>query len=154
MTAEGTGLKRRLEAAMKTALKAGEKKKLGAVRLILAAIKQVEIDDRTELDDQGIITVLDKMVKQRRDSARQYRDAGRTDLAEVEEFEIAVIQEYLPKPLTPEEIQQMIKSAVEESGTDSVKGMGKVMGLLKPRMQGRADMAAVAQEVKKFLSNP
>jgi uncharacterized protein len=152
MTTSGTSLKGQLQAAMKTALKAGEKKKLGAIRLILAAIKQLEIDGRTELDDQGIIAVLDKMVKQRRDSAKQYRAADRIDLADVEEYEIAVIQEYLPKPLTPEEVLQMIKMAVAESGADTVKDMGKVMALLKPKMQGRADMAAVGQEVKKFLS--
>lgn len=137
---------------MKTALKAGEKKQLGVIRLILAAIKQQEIDGRSTLDDQGVIGVLDKMVKQRKDSAKQYRDAGRIDLAEVEEYEIAVIREYLPQPLNPVEITGLIQAAVSESGAASVKDMAKVMGLLKPKMQGRADMGLVSQEVKKILS--
>jgi uncharacterized protein YqeY len=137
---------------MKTALKAGEKQKLGVVRLMIAAIKQHEIDGRSALDDQGVIAVLDKMVKQRRDSATQFHAAGRIDLTDVEEYEIGVIQGYLPKQLTPEEILQMIRTAVQESGADSVKGMGKVMALLKPIMLGRADLAVVSREVNKFLS--
>ncbi len=152
MTAGGVDLKAQLQAAMKAALKAGEKKKLGVLRLMIAAIQQKEIDGRLELDDPGVIGVLDKMIKQRRDSAEQFRAARRIDLADVEDFEIVVIQEYLPKPLTPEEILQMIKTIVEKSGADSVKDMGKVIGLLKPMMQGRADMAIVSREVKKFLT--
>ncbi|MGH8498885.1 MAG: GatB/YqeY domain-containing protein [Methylococcales bacterium] len=152
MTASGADLKTQLHAAMKVALKSGEKKKLGVLRLMIAAIKQKEIDGRSELDDPNVIGVLDKMVKQRRDSAEQFRAAGRIDLADVEDYEIVVIQEYLPKPLTPEEILQMIKTTVEQSGADSVKELGKVIGLLKPMMQGRADMAVVSREVKIFLS--
>lgn len=154
MTASEADLKGQLQADMKTALKAGDKKKLGVIRLMIAAIKQQEIDERSELHDHGVIVVLDKMVKQRRDSARQYSAAGRIDLADVEEYEIGVIQEYLPKPLTSEEVLRMIKTVVEESGAASVKELGKVMGLLKPMMQGRADMAVVSLEVKKFLSTP
>ncbi|MGR9105359.1 MAG: GatB/YqeY domain-containing protein [Gammaproteobacteria bacterium] len=147
-----TDLKGQLQVAMKTALKAGEKQRLGVVRLMMAAIKQQEIDGRSALDDQGVIAVLDKMVKQRRDSIRQYRDGGRNDLAEIEEYEIGVIQEYLPQALTPEEVRQMIEEAVRDSGAGSIRDMGKVMGLLKPRMQGRADMEMVSREVKNVLS--
>lgn len=153
MTASGSDIKTRLQDAMKTALKAGDKQKLGVVRLMIAAIKQQEIDGRKELDDPGVIAVLDKMLKQRRDSAQQYRAAKRLDLADGEEYEISVIQEYLPKPLTPEEILGMIETAVEQSGAGSVRDIGKVMGLLKPLMQGRADLGAVSEEVKKFLSS-
>ncbi len=153
MSDNGTDLKARLQDAMKTALKSGEKKKLGVIRLMMAAIKQQEIDGRSALDNNAIIGVLDKMVKQRRDSAKQYRDAGRLDLADAEEYEIVVIQAYLPKPLSPDAILELIKAAVVESGAESVKDMGKVMGLLRPTMQGRADMAIVGQEVKKFLTS-
>lgn len=147
------GIKDQLQTSMKAALKAGEKQRLGVVRLMIAAIKQKEIDERSELDDSGVITVLDKMIKQRRDSAKQFRDAGRLDLADVEDYEIVVIQEYLPKPFSTEEILQMIKSAVEKSAAHSMRDMGKVIGLLKPMMQGRADMAVVSREVKNYLSN-
>jgi len=138
---------------MITALKAREKKELGVTRLIMAAIKQVEIDNRVDLDDAGVVGVLDKMVKQRRDSVKQYRDASRDDLAEIEEFEISVIGKYLPQPLTADEIRQMIRTAVEENRAESIRDMGKVMGVLKPRMRGRADLASVSQEVKDFLNN-
>jgi uncharacterized protein len=153
MSDNGTDIKARLQNAMKASMKAGDKKKLGVIRLMLAAIKQQEIDGRAVLDDDAIVVVLDKMVKQRRDSAKQYRDAGRDDLADTEEYEIVVIQEYMPQPLSPDEIQQLIKAAVAESGAESVKDMGKVMGLLRPKMLGRADMAVVGQEVKKFLGS-
>ncbi len=138
---------------MITALKAREKKELGVTRLIMAAIKQVEIDNRVDLDDAGVVGVLDKMVKQRRDSVKQYRGASRDDLAEIEEFEISVIGKYLPQPLTADEIRQMIRTAVEENRAESIRDMGKVMGVLKPRMRGRADLASVSQEVKDFLNN-
>ncbi|MCI0654340.1 MAG: GatB/YqeY domain-containing protein [Methylococcaceae bacterium] len=152
MTVSGAGLKGQLQADMKSALKAGDRKKLGVVRLMLAAIKQQEIDGRSELGDHGVIAVLDKMVKQRRDSAGQFRAAGRIDLADVEEYEIGVIQEYLPEPFTSEEVLRMVTAAVEECGADSVKELGKVMALLKPMMQGRADLGAVSREVKNLLS--
>ncbi|RUM53688.1 MAG: GatB/YqeY domain-containing protein [Methylococcus sp.] len=153
MTTSGAGLKQAIRAAMITALKAREKKELGVTRLIMAAIKQVEIDNRVDLDDAGVVGVLDKMVKQRRDSVKQYRDASRDDLAEIEEFEISVIGKYLPQPLTADEIRQMIRTAVEENRAESIRDMGKVMGVLKPRMRGRADLASVSQEVKDFLNN-
>lgn len=148
-----TDLKTRIQAAMKSAMKAREKKELGVIRLMMAAVKQREIDERISLDDQQIVAVLDKMVKQRRDSVKQYRAAGRDDLADVEEYEIGIIQTYLPNPLTADEIMSLIKAAVEDSGAGSIKDMGKVMGLLKPQMQGRADMGNVGQEVKKYLNN-
>ena len=153
MTASEAGLKLEIRAAMITALKAREKKELGVVRLIMAAIKQREIDNRVELDDAGIVGVLGKMVKQRRDSVKQYRDASRDDLAEIEEFEISVIGKYLPQPLTADEIQQMVRAAAEESRAESMRDMGKVMGVLKPKMCGRADMARVSYEVQEFLKN-
>ena len=153
MTAIEVDINARLQAAMKAALKAGEKKELGVIRLMMAAIKQQEIDGRCNLDDAGIIAVLDRMVKQRRDSMSQYRDAGRLDLADVEEYEITVIQDYLPKALSDEEVLQLVEAAVQESGAKSVRDMGKVMGLLKPKMQGRADMAVVSQKVKTVLGS-
>ncbi|EHQ52325.1 hypothetical protein ECTPHS_06522 [Ectothiorhodospira sp. PHS-1] len=137
---------------MKAAMRSGDKSRLGTVRLILAAIKQMEVDSRTELDDAQILAVLDKMVKQRRESISQYQQAGRDDLAQVEQAELEVIQAYLPQALTDDEIRQMIDAALAESGAESVRDMGKVMNLLKPRMQGRADMAAVSGMVKTRLS--
>lgn len=144
-------LKSRIKEDMKTAMKSGDKSRLGVIRLILAAIKQVEVDQRIELDDEQVILVLDKMQKQRRESIRQYRDAAREDLAAIEEAEVVVIQDYLPQALTEAEIEDMIKEAVLESGAVSVKDMGKVMGLVKARMQGRADMSVVSVKIKAAL---
>ncbi|MBK1672702.1 glutamyl-tRNA amidotransferase [Ectothiorhodospira shaposhnikovii] len=147
-----SSLKSRITEDMKAAMRGGDKSRLGTVRLILAAIKQMEVDSRTELDDAQILAVLDKMVKQRRESISQYQQAGRDDLAQVEQAELEVIQAYLPQALTDDEIRQMIDAALAESGAESVRDMGKVMNLLKPRMQGRADMAAVSGMVKSRLS--
>ncbi|MCG5513303.1 GatB/YqeY domain-containing protein [Ectothiorhodospira shaposhnikovii] len=147
-----SSLKSRITEDMKAAMRGGDKSRLGTVRLILAAIKQMEVDSRTELDDAQILAVLDKMVKQRRESISQYQQAGRDDLAQVEQAELEVIQAYLPQALTDDEIRQMIDAALAESGAESVRDMGKVMNLLKPRMQGRADMAAVSGMVKTRLS--
>ncbi len=144
-------LKSRIKEDMKTAMKSGDKSRLGVIRLILAAIKQVEVDQRIELDDEQVVLVLDKMQKQRRESIRQYRDAAREDLAAIEEAEVVVIQDYLPQALTDAEIEGMINAAVLESGAVSVKDMGKVMGLLKARMQGRADMSVVSVKIKAAL---
>ncbi|MCG5501893.1 GatB/YqeY domain-containing protein, partial [Ectothiorhodospira lacustris] len=113
---------------------------------------QVEVDSRTELDDTQVLAILDKMVKQRRESITQYQQAGRDDLVQVEQAELEVIQAYLPQALTDDEIRQMIDAALTESGAESARDMGKVMNLLKPRMQGRADMAAVSGMVKSRLS--
>ena len=136
---------------MKSAMKAGDKKRLGVIRLILAAIKQREVDERIELDDEQVIVVLDKMLKQRRESIRQYRDAERDDLAEVEEAEIIVIKEFLPESLTDEEINSIIEAAVSDTGASSIRDMGKVMAVLKPKMQGRADMSLVSAKIKQKL---
>jgi uncharacterized protein YqeY len=146
-----SSLKERLQADMKTAMKAGDKDRLGVVRLVLAAIKQREVDERVQLDDDQIVAVLDKMVKQRRESIAQYRAGGRDDLADVESAEIEIIQAYLPQALSEAEIDALIKEAMAETGAAGVSGMGKVMAVLKPKMQGRADMSAVSARVKSLL---
>lgn len=145
-------LKQRITDDMKACMKAKEKERLGTIRLILSAIKQIEVDERIELDDARVLVVLDKMLKQRRESIRQYRDAGREDLAVIEEAEILVIQDFLPQALTEAEIDAMIAAAIAETGAASVKDMGKVMGLLKPKMQGCADMAVVGVKIKAALA--
>lgn len=145
-------LQSRITEDMKAALRGGDKARLGTLRLILAALRQLEVDNRQAPDDTQVLAALDKMVKQRRESIGQYRDAGREELARAEEAELEVIQAYLPQPLSEEAIRQQVEAAVAESGADSVKDMGKVMGLLKPRLQGRADMSAVSAQVKAHLS--
>lgn len=144
-------LKSRIQDDMKTAMKAGDKPRLGVIRLMLAAIKQREIDERITLDDTQTLAVLDKMVKQRRDSISQYASAGREDLAEVERFEIGVIQDYLPAALSADAIAALIDAAVSASGAAAVSEMGKVMNILRPQLQGRADMGAVSALVKQRL---
>jgi len=145
-------LKQRITDEMKSAMKAGDKPRLGVIRLIMAAIKQREVDERIELSDEQVLAVLDKMVKQRRDSIAQYEQAGRTDLAEQEAFEVTVLQEFLPEALSEEEIAAMVTEAIASSGAESMRDMGKVMGQLKPKLQGRADMGAVSALVKQQLS--
>lgn len=145
-------LKIRIRDDMKTSMKGGNKSRLGVIRLIMAAIKQREVDERIELDDQQVISVLDKMLKQRRESIKQYRAAERIDLAEIEEAEILVIQDFLPQPLSEQEIDGLVKDAIAESGASSIRDMGKVMGLLKPKMQGRADMSVVSSKIKGALA--
>lgn len=145
-------LKQTLTDAMKAAMKGGEKDRLGVIRLVMAAIKQVEVDERIELDDDRILAVLDKMVKQRRESISQFKDAGRQDLWEKEEYEITILKDFLPEELSDEEIEKMIISAIESTGASSIKDMGKVMGMLKPQMQGRADMGAVSGKIKARLN--
>ena len=137
---------------MKASMKGGNKTRLGVIRLILAAIKQVEVDERIQLDNERVILVLDKMLKQRRESIRQFSDAGRHDLSAIEEAEILVIQDFLPLALSVEEIDAIVSNAVRESGAESVKDMGKVMGLLKAKMQGRADMSIVSAKIKAALA--
>ncbi|OQX31906.1 MAG: glutamyl-tRNA amidotransferase [Candidatus Sedimenticola endophacoides] len=144
-------LKQRITDDMKSAMKAGDKPRLGAIRLLLAAIKQREVDERIELNDEQVLAVLDKMVKQRRDSIAQYEKAARPDLAEQEQFEIDVLQEYLPEALGEEEIAAMIAEAITGSGAETMRDMGKVMGQLKPKLQGRADIGAVSALVKQQL---
>ncbi len=141
-------LKKSITDDMKAAMKSGEKSRLGVIRMILAAIKQVEVDERVELGDERILVVLDKMLKQRRESIKQFRDAGRNDLAEIEEAEVVVIQDYLPQQLSEAEIDEMVAKAIAETGATSIKDMGAVMAVLKPQMQGRADMAVVSVRIK------
>lgn len=138
--------------AMKAAMKSGDKARLGVIRLILSAIKQVEVDERIQLDDSRTIVVLDKMLKQRRESIKQFSDAGRGDLVAIEEAEVKVIQEFLPQALAEAEIDAMVAGAIAESGAQSVKDMGKVMGVLKAKMQGRADMSVVGDKIKAALA--
>lgn len=133
-------------------MRAKDKRRLGVLRLVGAAIKQQEVDTRAALDDDGLIAVLEKMRKQRRDSLDQFERGGRPDLAEQEAFEIAVITDYLPTPFTPAEIDALLGEAIAESGAASLKDMGKVMSLLKPRLQGRAEMGAVSARVREKLS--
>jgi len=136
---------------MKAAMKGGEKARLGVIRLITAAIKQREVDERIELDDEQVLVVLDKMVKQRRDSIKQYTDAGREDLAAIEEAEVEIIQTYLPAALSEDEIAAIVEAAIAQTGASSMADMGKVMGIVKPRVQGRGDMGAISGIVKQKL---
>lgn len=145
-------LKQRIEADMKTAMREKDKDRLGAIRLILAAIKQREVDERITLDDTQVLAILDKMVKQRRDSIEQFRAAGREELAAKEEGELAVIQGYMPAALSEGELDALIDEAVATSGAKGMQEMGKVMGLLKAKVQGRADMGAVSAKIKARLS--
>ncbi len=145
-------LKQRIETDMKSALRNREKERLGTVRLILAAIKQREVDERITLDDGQVLAVLDKMVKQRRDSIAQYEGAGRNDLADQEKYELGIIQAYLPVALSDAELDTLVDQAVAASGAASVKDMGKAMALLRPQVQGRGDMGAVSAKLKAKLS--
>ena len=145
-------LKQQITDAMKAAMKGGDKSRLGVIRLMLAAIKQREVDERIELDDAQVLAVLDKMVKQRRDSIQQYSAAGRDELAAVEAAEIEVIQTFLPEELTEAEITAIIEAAIAESGAESMRDMGKVMAIVKPEVQGRADIGRVSGLVKQKLS--
>jgi uncharacterized protein YqeY len=145
-------LKQRLNEDMKSAMRAKDKARLGVVRLALAAIKQREVDERIELDDSQVLAVLDKMIKQRRDSVSQYEKAGRQELADQENYEIAVLADYLPAALSETELEALIQQAIEATGAASIKDMGKVMGWLKPKVQGRADMGEVGQKIKARLS--
>ncbi|MGD8175730.1 GatB/YqeY domain-containing protein [Marinimicrobium sp. ARAG 43.8] len=144
-------LKTRINDALKTAMRAKEKDRVAVLRLVTAECKRIEVDERIELDDARVLAVLDKMVKQRRDSETQYRDADRPDLADQERFEIEVIQTFLPRPLTDEELDERVADAIRQTGAESMKDMGKVMGVLKPQVQGRADMADVSKRLKARL---
>ncbi|MET1254563.1 GatB/YqeY domain-containing protein [Aliikangiella maris] len=137
---------------MKDAMRAKEKERLTAIRMLLAQIKQVEVDSKIEVQDADIIAILDKMIKQRRDSITQFEAADRQELADAEKLEIEALQVFLPKALDDNEIAQLIDAAVTESGAESMKDMGKVMGILKPQMQGRADMGKVSGLIKARLS--
>lgn len=145
-------LKQQLTDDMKTAMKAGEKHRLGVIRLINAAIKQREVDERIELDDAAVLAVLEKMVKQRKDSVSQFEAANREDLAAIERAELAVIDTYLPAKLGEAEILAAIEAAVAETGATGPADMGKLMGVLKPRLAGQADMGQVSALIKKKLA--
>ncbi len=145
-------LKARILEDMKAAMRAGDKARLGAIRLMVAAIKQREVDERIELDDAQVIATLDRMLKQRRESIDQYRKAGRDDLADKEQAEIEVIRAYLPEPLGEAEIAGLIDEAIAATGASGIRDMGKVMAQLKPRLAGRADMGKVSGQVKARLS--
>ena len=145
-------LKARITEDMKSALRARETARLSAVRLLLAAIKQREVDERKDLSDADVVAVIDKMLKQRRDSISQFDAAGRTDLADAERFEVTILQDYMPQGLSQEEIAAAVAAAVTESGATGPQDMGKIMAILKPKLAGRADMAAVSQLVKAQLA--
>ena len=144
-------LQQRINDDVKTAMRNKDKNRLGVLRLITAAFKQKEVDDRVELDDTMVLAIMNKMTKQIRDSIDQFEQAGRDDLVAKEAFELGIIQEYLPAQLTEDEISQIIAECVAASGAESAKDMGKVMGLLKPRIQGRADMGKISGLVKQQL---
>ena len=144
-------LKGQITEDMKSAMKAGDKDRLKVVRLILAGIKQVEIDQRIELDDTAVLTVLDKMVKQRRDSVDQFQAGDRNDLADIELAEIVILENYLPEQLGAAELDAMIDAAISATGAESIRDMGKVMGQIKSKAAGRADMGAVGAKVKARL---
>lgn len=146
-----SALKDTINSAVKDAMRAKDKPRLGVLRMTMSEFKRIEVDERIELDDSRVLAVLDKMLKQRRDSAKQFEDAGRQDLAEIEHFELGVIQEFLPQPLTDSEINAIIKAAITESGASGMADMGKVMAIVKPEVQGRADVGAVSKLVKDAL---
>ena len=141
-----------ITSAVKDAMRAKNKERLGTLRMVTAEFKRIEVDERIELDDARVLAVLDKMVKQRRDAASQYKDAGREELAAIEEFEIGVIQEYLPRPLTDAEIKTLIAEAIASTGAAGMGDMGKVMAELKPKAQGRADMGQVSKLLKQKIA--
>jgi hypothetical protein len=145
-------LKARITEDMKTAMKARETARLNAIRLLLAAIKQKEVDERIELDDTAVVAVIEKLTKQRKDSVTQYEAAGRQELADAEKFEIAVLAAYLPEKMSSEETAAAVAAAVAEAGAKGPADMGKLMGVLKPRLAGKADMAEVSKLVKAALA--
>ena len=149
---ETLSLVEQVKAAMKAAMKAREKETLSTIRLIQAEFKRVEVDERIEIDDARAVAIMDKMVKQRRDSSVQYRDADRPELADVEDAEIAIIQTFLPAQLSAEEIDALIDEALAGIDAEGMAAMGPLMGKLKPKLQGRADMGKVSQRVKAKLS--
>ncbi len=152
MPAEASPLKVKIQDSVKDAMRAKDKDRLNTLRQITASIKQLEVDNRQDLSDDDIIVVLTKMTKQRKDSLSQFEQAGREDLAVIERAELAIIEEFLPTPLTESELNAAIASAIAESGASTIKDMGAVMTVLRPKVQGRADMGAVSSQVKAALS--
>ncbi|HEC74125.1 MAG TPA: GatB/YqeY domain-containing protein [Methylophaga aminisulfidivorans] len=153
MPAEASPLKVAIQDSVKEAMRAKDKPRLAVLRQITAAIKQVEVDNRVDLSDEEIVVVMTKMTKQRREALEQYENAGRDDLADIEKAELVIIEEFMPEQLTEDEVKQAIQAAIEESGASSIKDMGAVMNVLRPKLQGRADMSAVSGQVKSALSN-
>jgi hypothetical protein len=147
-----SALQAQIQDAMKTAMKCGDKERLAVIRLMMSAMKQVEVDERIELDDSRVLGILDKMVKQRRESISQFKAGARDDLADKEQAEIDIISDFLPQALTEAEIETIINSAISETGAASMKDMGKVMGIVKPQITGRADVGAVSGKIKSLLS--
>lgn len=145
-------LKARIQEDMKATMKARDTRRLGVIRLLMAAIKQREVDERVVLDDTEVLAVIDKMLKQRQDSANQFQNAGRLDLVEQENFEMAILHEYMPPPLNETEIESLIQQAITSLKATSIKDMGAVMAQLKPKLQGRADMSVVSAKIKEKLS--
>lgn len=145
-------LKAQLQDEQKAAMRAKDKQRLGTLRMLMAAVKQREVDERIELDDEQVLAIIVKQVKQRKDAAEQFVAAERQDLADVELAEITVLEEFLPKPLSEEEISELISAAISQSGAAGMQDMGKVMGVLKPQVQGRADMGAISAAVRKQLA--
>jgi len=145
-------LKPRIENAVKDAMRAREKQRVGVLRLIMSELKKVEVDERIELDDTRVLAILDKMTKQRKDSLTQFEAAGREDLVAQEAFEIELIKEFLPTALTADELTSLVGKAVADSGASAMKDMGQVMAILRPQIQGRADMGAVSAQVKNLLN--
>ena len=146
-------LKDEINKEMKAAMKSRDKDRLKTIRLILSEIKRVEVDERIAVDDQRILSILAKMIKQRRDSIAQYDSAGRTELSKIETDEITVINEFLPEALTDDEINNLIEKAISETGAESMKDMGRVMGIIRPQIQGRADAGEVSKRVKEALNS-
>ena len=147
-----SAIKQRINDDVKTAMRSKDKERLGVLRMITAAFKQKEVDERIELDDTQVLSILDKMTRQHRDSIQQFEEAKRNDLADKEKMELAIVQEFLPAQLTNDEISQMVSDAITQTGAEFAKDMGKVMGVLKPQLQGRADMGKVSGLVKQQLS--
>ncbi len=145
-------LKEQIQEDVKDAMRARDKERLGTLRLVTSAIKQVEVDSRTELDDEAVVAILDKMAKQRRESLDQYESAGRDDLAAQERYELGVLADYLPEPLEAAELERLIDEAISSTGAAGMQDMGKVMGVLKPQVQGRADMKALSGVIRARLN--
>lgn len=144
-------LKDQIKDEMKTAMKAGDKPRLAVIRLMMAAVKQIEVDERKELNDAEVLAVIDKMNKQRRESIKQYNDANRQDLADIEQAEVEVLKTFLPEPLSADQVNQLVDEAIAATGAAGMQDMGKVMGILKPKLQGRADMGAVSGQIRARL---
>jgi len=147
-----SALKTRINDDVKTAMRSKDKQRLGTLRLLTAAIKQIEVDQRIELDDDQIIAVIEKMLKQRKDSIEQFEKAGRNELAEIEINEVAILKEFMPEQLSDAEVETLIDDAIATTGASAMKDMGKVMGILKPKLAGKADMGAVSGKIKAKLS--